>query len=89
MWLVADQGWMSGVCGWQDERKDNTSLQKRDFAALLIGHGENVFQTSITISQFIAPSLFCLDALTASGLFPSVCDTLSDVNTHIFVGIAK
>jgi len=65
------------------------SLQKGHLAALLIGHRENVLETGITISKFIAPSLLCLDALTTSGLLPSICDTLSDVNTHVFVGIAN
>jgi len=61
------------------------SLQEGDFAALLIGHREDILQTGIAVSKFIAPSLFCLDALTASGLLPSICDTLGDVHTHVLV----
>jgi hypothetical protein len=65
--------------------RGHTSLQEGDLATLLIGHREDIFQTGITISKFIAPSLFRLDALTASCLLPGICDALGDVHTHVLV----
>jgi hypothetical protein len=85
MWLVADCGGMSPDSGQEEEEKDRTSLQEGHLAALLIGHREDILQTGIPVPEFIAPSLFCLDALTTGRLLPSICDTLCDVHTHVLV----
>ena len=85
MWLVADCRGVSSNLWQLDERKDYTSLQEGHLATLLVRHREDILQTGITVSKFIAPSLLSLDTLTASGLLPGICDTLCDVYTHVFV----
>ena len=42
-----------------------SAVEKRNLAGLLVGHGKGVFETAITLSEFVAPSLLRLDTLTA------------------------
>jgi hypothetical protein len=41
-----------------------SAVEERHFAGFLIGDGERVLEATVTLSEFVTPSLFRLDALT-------------------------
>jgi len=47
-----------------------SAIEKRDLAGLLVGDGERVLEATITLPEFVTPSLLRLDSLTAD-LLPS------------------
>jgi hypothetical protein len=49
-----------------------TSFQKGDLAALLVGDGQDIFQPSISVAKFVSAALFRFDALPSGGLLPGV-----------------
>ena len=47
-----------------------SAVEKRNLAGLLVGDGERVLEAAITLPEFVTPTLFRLDTLTAD-LLPS------------------
>ena len=45
-----------------------SAVEKRNLAGLLVGNGKRVLEAAVTLPEFVAPSLFRLDTLTADFL---------------------
>ena len=45
-----------------------SAIEKRDLAGFLVGDGKRVLEAAVTLPEFVAPSLFGLNSLTADFL---------------------
>ena len=57
-------------------------LEKRDFAALLVGQGQDILESGIALPQLVLPPLLSPDVLLSDGLFPAVGKHLGQVSTQ-------
>jgi len=66
-----------------------TSFQKGNLATLLVGDGQDIFQSGISVAKFVSAALFCLDTLPSGGFLPGVGKVFSEGDAHhwiFFVG---
>jgi len=63
----------------------SSSFQEGNFAALLVGDGQDIFQPSISVAKFISAALFRLDALPSSSFLPGVGKMFSEGDTHHWI----
>jgi hypothetical protein len=62
-----------------------SSFQKRNLATLLVGDGQDIFESGISVTEFVSATLFRLDALPSSGLLPGVGKMFSEGDTHHWI----
>jgi len=54
----------------------SSTFQERDLAALLVGNRKGILELGVAIAKFIASTLLCFNALSASGFFSRVSNVL-------------